>query len=143
LTDVVDPAFKLQCAAVRRYILLILLVVLPLQTTWATVAYCPRGEHQDVHAVASSNTTDPEAGHQHIATTHGHHGHLHGHHGTAGHSGVPSLDCSLFQFVAVEPLDIMPQPIPAPNVAVAGVALLRFNSHIPDGLDRPNWRFAA
>ena len=50
---------------------------------------------------------------------------------------------ALFQFVGVEPLNMAPQSLPAPSVAIIGIALPDYESHIPDGLDRPNWLFAA
>jgi hypothetical protein len=124
--------------AVRRYFLLVLLAVLPLQATWAAVAFCPRGEHQSDRASAPDNTSHTDFGHRHEATTHTHDGHPHGDHGTAGHSG-----CSLVQFVAIGPFDITLQLVPRPSVALMGIVQPRYESHVPDGLDRPNWRFAA
>ena len=127
----------------RRFILLLLLAVLPLQTTWAGVAHCPRGEHHGEHAMASGAASHMDVGHQHGSAFNAHHDHQHGHHGTAGHSGGPVLDCSLFQFVAVAPLTTALQSLPRPNMAVVGTVLQGHKSHVPDGLDRPNWRFAV
>ena len=135
--------FKPQFAAVRRYILLLLLAVLPLQTTWAAVASCPRAEHQGDHASGPNNTAHADAGDRHGATDHADHGHPHGDRGTTGHSGGPGLDCSLFQFVAVEPFDMAPQSVSPPGVALMDIVFPGYKSHVPDGLERPNWRLAA
>jgi hypothetical protein len=128
---------------VRRLILLFLLAVLPVQTTWAGVAHCPRGEHFGEQAVVSGNTPGLDAVHRHGVVPDAHHGHEHGDHGNAGHSGGTAIDCSLFQFVAAAPRDTAPHSLPRPSAIAVGIVLPAYNSHIPDGPDRPNWRVAA
>ena len=127
----------------RRYILLLLLAVLTIQTTWAAVAYCPRGAHQGDRAATDHHATDPEDGQQHGTTAHSHHEHPSGEHAAAGHPGGASSDCGLFQFVAVVPLNVATHPDSGPNGAVAGVEFRHYESYVPDGLERPNWCFAV
>ena len=118
--------------------------MLPLQTTWAGVAHCPRGEHHDASVSMSDAASHPEGAHRHGDGSDDSHGHPHGDpDGTDGHGGGARGDCSLFQFVAMEPLVMVLQWLPQPGAAIAGIALPGYKSHIPDGLDRPNWRFAA
>ena len=139
----------------KRFVLLFLLTVLPLQITWAGVASCPPGAHHEAHASEPGNAAPPDDGHSHgdgsrpdDSHRHGdgsdaHHGHLHGDHGTSGHAGESVLDCSLFHFVAVEPLAATAQSPGQPGVSVADIGYPGHKSHIPDGPERPNWRPAA
>jgi hypothetical protein len=128
---------------VKRFILLFLLAVLPMQSTWAGVPHCPRGEHDGNGVMASGNDTGPDAVDPHGAVPDAHHGHEHGDHGSAGHSGGTAVDCSVFQFVAVPPRDTTPHSLPRLSAFVIGIVLPAYSSHIPDGPDRPNWRVAA
>jgi hypothetical protein len=153
---------------VKRFVLLVLLAVLPLQMTWAGVANCPRGEHRDAYPTGPADLSAADDAHRHAdafhvhdahsdggrphahdapsdgGAHHAHDGHRHGDdHGTSGHAGGSGFDCSPFHFVAVAPPGAIPQSLPCPGAAVAHAALLAHESHIPDGLERPNWRPAA
>jgi hypothetical protein len=128
---------------VKRLIILLLLAVLPVQATWAGAAHCPRGEQYGDHAVQSGTSTGPDAVDPHMAVPDAHHGHHDGDHGNAGHSNGTAVDCSLFQFVAVAPRDTAPHLLPQPSAFVIGIVLPGYDSHIPDGPERPNWRVAA
>ena len=126
--------------------MLLLLAVLPLQTAWAGVAHCPRGEHHDASFAGNDAGDDAQDAHRHGDGAHHVHGHSHGGahgHGSHDHGGAAGGDCSPFQFVAMTPLVLAPQWLPLAGATIAGIALADYKSHIPDGLDRPNWRYAV
>jgi len=131
---------------VKRIAILLLLAVLPLQPTWAGVAHCPRGEHYDASLGEHDAAVDAQDAHRQGDGSHRADGHPHGDahgHGSHGHDGAAGGDCSPFQFVAMTPLVLAPQWLPLAGATIAGIALAGYKSHIPDGLDRPNWRCAV
>jgi len=136
--------------------------------TWAGVATCPPGEHHGTGTAGHDDASGPDGAHLHGGASHAHNahpgddaspapdahphadashahdGHRHGDgQGTSGPAGGSGFDCSLFHFVAIEPLTAAPQPIQCAAVAVNDIAGTGHESHIPDGLERPNWRPAA
>jgi hypothetical protein len=118
---------------VRRFFLLLLLAVLPLQMTWAAgVTYCPHDGSHANHASVPDGAAHAVDGHEH-----GNDG------GDDGHSAGSGLDCSVFQFVALEPPAARAQPLPRACATAHDVVRSDYESHIPTGLERPNWRFAA
>jgi hypothetical protein len=127
---------------VRRFVVLFLLAVLPLQTSWAAVAHCPPRGSDAAAASAAAHATAHDDGHRHDGASVGHDGHQHDH-GTSGHSDAPAPDCSLFQLVAIDPPVAARQSPPSPGAAIAGIEHSGHPSHVPDGIDRPKWRLAA
>ena len=117
-----------------RLVFLLLLIVLPLQTTWAAgLGYCPPDSD---HAYASA------AGHD----SHAAHAHDHGDGddgGNRGHAAGAHLDCSAFHFVALEPFVASAHSLPQVGVTLHRVEYTGYKSHIPEGPDRPRWRFAV
>jgi hypothetical protein len=114
-------------------ILLLLLAVLPIQITWsAGISHCPHDDGHD-HSAGVPDTASHAAD-----------GHEHGHDdGDAGHGAGTRLHCGVFQFVALEPPAAPARPLHRAGLAVPADEHLGYTSHIPDGLDRPNWRLAA
>lgn len=117
----------------KRFLLLLLLAVLPLQVTWAAgVRHCPddgdRGASVSVPGDAS------------------HAGHVHKHaddSGGGGYAAGSGLDCSAFQFVALDPSAAATQWLAQAGATTHDIEYAAYKSHIPDGPDRPRWRFAA
>jgi hypothetical protein len=118
---------------VKRLVVLFLLVVLPLQFSWAAAAFhCPRAGDDGVGAVAASAALDAE--------------HAHGHDGDDdddGHAIGEGLDCSVLQLVALEPTSARAQPLARASAIAHAVACPGYKSHIPDGLERPKWGLAV
>ncbi len=126
----------------RRWLVLFLLVLLPLQFTWsAAAAYC---EHESEHESTRQA--------QHF----GHHVHAHGDAaGDASHAKKPAgadkakgkltvdSDCGNCHLSAAK-------PVPATTMSLAGPATRlpragadkRFSTRAPDHPERPNWRIA-
>ena len=117
----------------KRFVILVLLAVLPLQITWgAGIPHCP---HDGDDGVQISSAGDAS-----------HSAHVHAHDGddtNDGHAAGSGLHCSVFHFVALESPAAGVQPLPPAGAAAPEVVNSGYESHIPDGLDRPNWRFAA
>jgi hypothetical protein len=117
----------------KRLVMLLLLAVLPLQMTWAAgMGHCPRGaDHGDRASVphAASHAADGLE-----------HSHDEGDDGSGAGWGI---DCSVFQFVALAPPAARAQSLPRASATAHVVARSGYKSHIPPGLDRPKWRFAA
>jgi hypothetical protein len=117
----------------KRFLLLLLLAVLPFQSPLAAgVAYCPHDGDESFHASMSGDAS--------------HDAHPHGHDtgdADAGHAAGAGLDCSVIHLVALEPPAAGAQSLPRAGATAHHVEYPGHKSHIPDGLDRPNWRFAA
>ncbi len=120
---------------VKRFVLLTLLFVLPLQTLWAAGAG---------HCLAGGGVVDHASGQREHGHEHGTPGHVHDHAGPsvdAGQTYGSAIDCNAFHFVALDGSG-MQQDISA---AAAGAPFdplnTFFKSHIPPGPDRPRWRF--
>lgn len=122
--------FTIYSAAVKRFVLLLLLTVLPLQISWAAgVAHCAHESDDGVHASAVAD---------------GAHAHVHdADDGDEGHAAGPGIDCSSFHLVALEPPVTSAQSLSRAGGTVADVRCAGYKSHIPSGLDRPKWCFAA
>jgi len=117
----------------RRFLLLLLLAVLPLQIPWAAgAAHCPRGGDDAAHASVPGDASDEAHAHVHDAGD-----------GDEGQATGAGLDCSAIQLVALEPPAVRAQSLPSAGATPQDVESSGYKSHIPDGLDRPNWRFAA
>jgi hypothetical protein len=117
----------------RRFVLLLLLFVLPLQTLWAAGAG---------HCLSDGGAAD-HAAHSHEHDTAGH---AHEHVGGAGHDAPgtdAAVDCSAFHFVALEALATVASELPRTGVLPFGPLSISFTSHIPPGPDRPRWRPAV
>lgn len=125
----------LYSAAVKRFVLLMLLAVLPIQTAWAAgVGHCPQGDGQRDRAPAPHERP-------HAADVHDHGiGHDHG---VPGHTAGAGLDCSAFHFVALEPILALAQALPPVGVTAGDSENSGYKSHIPDGPERPCWRAAV
>ena len=135
-----------------RLVFLLLLIVLPLQPTWAVGGgYCPPdGGHpnasaadHDSHAAHAQDHGDGASGHHHHS--HAAHAHQHGDGddgGNRGHAAGADLDCSAFHFVALEPFVASAHSLPQIGVTLHCVEYTGYKSHIPEGPDRPCWRFA-
>lgn len=127
----------------RRWLPLLLLILLPLQFTWmAAAVYC---QHERPQAIAATPA--------HF----GHHEHAHdpapaGPEVTAqagGDDGVQSAklsvddDCGYCQLTAAKPVQREPLAVPARASPVSPLAIVpRWQTRDPDGLDRPDWRLA-
>ena len=117
----------------KRFLLLFLLAVLPLQITWAAaLAHCPPDGGDGAHASVTSNASDAASAYGH--DTGG---------GDGGHAAGAVLDCSAIHLEALEPPAARAQSLPRAGATARNVEPPVYKSHIPDGLDRPNWRFAA
>lgn len=126
--------FVLYSGAVKRFVLLLLLAVLPLQMAWAAGgAHCPPDGIGGAYAPATG-----EAVHAHAPE------HEHDHDdGDKGHAAGPEIECSAFHLVTLEPPAAPTQLLArgggnAPDARYSG-----YQSHIPGGLERPKWRIAA
>ncbi len=113
----------------RRWLSILLLVLLPFQFTWSVAAsYC---------------------GHESAPSTHhiGHHTHQHDD-GSAEKSKSPSklapdTDCGTCHLSAAKTVPADAAELDAPVTQVLGTgAALRFSSRAPDHPERPNWRIA-
>ncbi|ALV09178.1 cation efflux protein, CzcI family [Roseateles depolymerans] len=113
----------------RRWLSILLLVLLPFQFTWSVAAsYC---------------------GHESAPSTHhiGHHTHQHDD-GSAEKSKSPSklapdTDCGTCHLSAAKTVPADAAELHAPATQVLGTgAALRFSSRAPDHPERPNWRIA-
>ncbi len=122
--------FAIYSAAVKRFVLLLLLTVLPLQISWAAgVAHCPHEGDAGVHASAAG-----DAAHAHVHDTDD---------GEEGHATGAGIDCSAFHLVALEPPAAPAQSLSRAGGTVPDVGYSGYKSPILGGLDRPKWRFAA
>ena len=113
--------------AMRRIFLIFLLVLLPLQFTWAAGAsYCQHEQEK----------VSKHLGH-----------HVHQHDGQADTGGEqsqksqPDNDCCICHLAATSAVPLSAPPIilcdnPHPPDTYA----VTFHSYIPDGLSKPNWR---
>lgn len=107
----------------RRWLLVLLLILLPYQAVWAGAAqYCV---HED------------DAG----ATHFGHHGHKH--HSAradkAGAAGIAHADCSTCHMASAAPVPIGDlQLVPAPPREFFPYAQPRYLSRVPAGPERPD-----
>lgn len=123
----------LYSAVVKRCLLLLLMAVLPLQvTSLAAGFHCLHdggdGVHVSVHGHASDAT----------------HAHVHaGDDGDERHPTGSGPDCSAFHFVALVYPATWVSALPPIGGTAHRVEYSGYTSHIPDGLERPNWRFAA
>jgi hypothetical protein len=107
---------------------MLLLVVLPLQISWAAgVGHCPNDGDHGVHA-----SGDASRGHVHDTDD-----------GDGEPAAGAGIDCSAFHLVALEPPAVSTQPLSCAGETAPDVAYSGYKSHIPSGLDRPKWRFAA
>jgi hypothetical protein len=120
----------------RRWLAIFLLILLPAQYSWAAVAvYCAHEQGKSVRHAGHHQ-------HAHKAT-----GHAAGEASQASHEsgktpGGADNDCSTCHLGAAQSL--LPQ---SPMVAVcaprtAYTYAVTFDSHVPPGLDRPDWRRA-
>lgn len=122
--------FVLYSGAVKRFVLLLLLAVLPLQMAWAAGgAHCPPDGIGGAYAPAAG-----EVLHAHVHDTDD---------GDKGHAAGPGIECSAFNLFALEPPAAPTQSLArgggiAPDGRYSG-----YQSHIPGGLERPKWRIAA
>ena len=124
--------FTIYSAAVKHFVLLLLLTVLPLQISWAAgVAHCPHEGDDGVHASAAG---DAAHAHAHVHDTDD---------VDEGHAAGPGNDCSAFQLVALEPPAAPAQSLSRAGGTAPAVACLGYTSHIPDGLERPKWGLAV
>ena len=119
---------------VKRFVLLTLLLVLPLQTLWAAGAgHCLLG------GVADHASGQHEQGHEHGAP-----GHVHDHAGPSGDAGQTNgsaIDCNAFHFVAPDGSGLKQDMSFAATGPSYDPLSIFFKSHIPPGPDRPRWRF--
>jgi hypothetical protein len=123
--------FVISSAAMKRFLLLFLLAVLPLQIPWAAgVAHCPHDGDNDAYASVSGDTSHTAHG---LATGDG----------DEGLAAGAGPDCSVINLVALEPPAVRAQASPRAGATAHDVAFSGHKSHIPDGLDRPNWDLAA
>lgn len=116
--------------AVKKLLLIFLLAWLPLQFSWAAAAvYCQHEEQQ--------------------ATQHfGHHSHQHD-----ASADLPDdtdkpakvhADCGYCHLSCQASFLMAPPDVVVPNGwTYIALPSLSFSSHIPDGLQRPDWRFVA
>lgn len=120
----------------RRWLAIFLLLLLPAQYSWAAVAvYCAHEQGKSVKHAGHHQHAHKEAGHSAGETTHA------SHEGGKAPGGVDN-DCSTCHLGAAQSLP--PQSalaaVSAPSIAYTYA--LAFDSHIPPGLDRPDWRRA-
>ncbi|MBC7945409.1 MAG: cobalt-zinc-cadmium resistance protein [Burkholderiales bacterium] len=111
----------------KRFALILLLLVVPVEASWAAVAaWC---QHEQGQA----------------ANHFGHHDHKH--QGTDDGSddpGKPHNDCGFCHFASAQSLSSHPVQIHIYQAtAVFDFKPVHYTSHIPDALDRPNRRFVA
>ena len=117
----------------KRLIVLLLLAVLPLQISWAAVSFhCPQGSDEGVGAAAASASLHAEHAHEHD-----------GDNGDDGHGAGTGLDCSVLHLVALEPTSARAQALARAGATAHGGACPGYESHVPEGLERPNWGLAA
>lgn len=112
----------------KRFALILLLLVVPLEASWAVVA--PWCQHEQGQAA------------QHF----GHHEHEHqaSDHGSDSDTGKPHGDCGFCHFSSAQFLSNYPAQIQINQAAaVFDFRPISYTSHIPDGLDRPNRRLTA
>jgi len=123
----------LYSAAVRRFLVLFLLVLLPLQISWTAAGFhCPQAGDNGADAPAAS------------AAPHTMHAHAHdGDDSDEGHATGAGLDCSALQLVALEPPSARVERLARAGAIAHGVVCTGYKSHIPDGLDRPKWGLAV
>ncbi|MDH0863853.1 hypothetical protein [Mitsuaria sp. GD03876] len=136
----------------RRWLTLLLLVLLPLQFSWAAAAvYCQHdrvgharhvGHHEHSHAGAGAHSAKPSTG-------------------TAGASADPSADqpteagkaaggklsidsdCGACHFSATRAMSLDGVPLPRPGAQLLHDAGPQpFSTRAPDHPERPNWRIA-
>jgi hypothetical protein len=132
---------------VKRIIFLLLVVALPFRMAWAAgLDHCPPSA-----GMADGAATIAAPAHTLDVHPHGEDGHVHGDDGSAhgshpsgaGHEGGARLECNLFQFVALEPPAGRPHSLPMVGTAVYEREQPPYESHIPTGPERPNWRLTA
>lgn len=128
------PASQQSCygARVKKYLLILLMLILPVQYSWSAAAvYCQHEQGSPFHF--------------------GHHAHEHkvkaengGSHGKVGKVGMADTDCEychLFSHAFFIPFDAPPAGPPA--VRFAAPEPVPYTSHIPQRPSRPNWPLAA
>jgi hypothetical protein len=118
---------------VRRFLVLLLLTVLPIQISWAAaVFHCPQRGDDGAGIPAAS------------AAPHAAHAHAHdGDDNDYGHATGSDLDCSVLHLVALEPPSGRAQSLARAGATAHGVACPAYKSHIPEGLERPKWGLAV
>jgi hypothetical protein len=113
--------------------MLLLLAVLPLHITWAAgMVHCPRDADHGDRASAAHALSHAAGGIEHAHDE-----------GDDGNGAGWSLDCSVFQFVALEPPAARTQTLQRAGATPHSFERPDYKSHIPTGLERPNWRLAA
>ena len=119
----------------KRLVLLFLLLALPFQTALpAAVGHCPQAGERDAHASVPHDTS--HAGHAH-ENADGDDG------GNVGQAAGSGLDCNGFQVLAIDPSAAPAPSLPLSSATVHDVEGTGYESHIPDGPDRPRWRFVV
>ncbi|RJG07840.1 hypothetical protein D3870_04890 [Noviherbaspirillum cavernae] len=114
----------------KKFLLILLLAILPLQYTWAAAAaYC---EHEK----------EVQASHP------GHHPHEHqtvdGDSDDQGKVNKVHSDCGVCQFSAQASfLTTFPAGVPPGDIGHAVRLPDFYSSHIPDGPQKPNWQLVA
>jgi hypothetical protein len=123
----------LYSAAVRRCLLLLLMAVLPFQvTSMAAGFHCPNNSDDGVHASVHGHATDATHAHVHA-----------GDDSDGSHLTGSGPDCSAFHFVALVCPATWVSALPPTGWNAHCGEYAGYTSHIPNGLERPNWRFAA
>jgi hypothetical protein len=114
----------------KKFFLILLLLVLPLQMSWAAAsAYCQHEQDQTA---------------RHL----GHHGHEHQDKAeqppAKKDAGQPHSDCNFCHGIgqASFPIDSA-LPLLRPGSAAVPPSPFHYSSHIPDGPKRPDWRSVA
>jgi hypothetical protein len=118
---------------VKRFVLLLLLAVLPLQITWSAGGFhCPHDGDDGVHASVPGDASHAAHAHLHASDD-----------GDEGHPSGQGLDCSAFHFVALVYPAAWTSSLPQTGGTVHDVEYSGYKSPILDGIYRPRWRFAA
>lgn len=113
----------------RRFVLILMLALLPLQWTWAAAAsVC---QHEEIVAGADGSIASPHFGHHE-------HKHEAGHeHGQAGKGGV-DVDCPSCHAAAPALLTLRLEPLPPELLAFAATPYRRsITAGLPERLIRP------
>lgn len=123
--------FMISSAAMKRFLLVLLLAMLPIQIPWAAaLAHCPQSANDGAHVSVPGDAFD--AAHSHDTSD-----------ADDGHDAGAGPDCSVINLIALEPTAARAPSLPRTGTTAHDVAYSGHKSHIPDGLDRPNWDLAA
>jgi hypothetical protein len=118
---------------VKRFVLLLLLAVLPLQITWtAGISHCLHDRDDDVHASLPGDASHEAHAHVHDSDD-----------GDGDHGTGSGLDCSAFHLVALVHAAVWKPSLPQAGATAHDVEYSGYKSPILDGIYRPRWRFAA